>query len=245
MVAMKNSPISNAEEVPSGLKLSKKIRITRKKLLQPSPLAAIFPFSASPPKTVTLFPLTPESKGDDFPWRLKARVSDSVGESGIGKFTLVIRKKLTKTDLSLHHNRLSIPVTKIENKFLTEEEKGELIEKGEIKIGCFVDPGMEIERDEVWLRRWNMKGRHVYNISGGGWKNLLKKKEENLLKLDAGDEIEVWSFRTESGVLCFMIVTVEGRKEADAAAAEVDKEEVMMIEYEGESSSAIDLTLRL
>ncbi|CAN1220434.1 B3 domain-containing protein At1g05920 [Linum perenne] len=213
-------------------------RSSRKKILQPSPLAAIFPFSVS--KTITLFPLTPENKGEDFPWRLKAKVSDSVGESGIGKFTLVIRKKLTKTDLSLHHNRLSIPVTKIENEFLTEEEKGELIEKGEIKIGYFLDPDMGIGPDGVWLRRWKMEKGHVYNISGGGWKNLLKKKEENLLKLDAGDEIEVWSFRTESGVLCFTIVTVEGRKEAEA-----DKEEVMMIEYEGESSSDIDLTLRL
>ncbi|CAN1130654.1 Putative B3 domain-containing protein At2g27410, partial [Linum perenne] len=176
---------------------------------------------------------------------IKARVSDSVGEAGINKFTLVIRKKLTKTDLSLHHNRLSIPVTKIENEFLIEEEKGELIASGEIKIGYFLDLYMEIGPDEVWLRKWNMKGRHVYNISGGGWKNLLKNMNDNLLKLVAGEEIEVWSFRTESGVLCFTMVTEEGRKKVAAAAEEADKEEVMMIEYGGESSSAIDLTLRL
>ncbi|CAN1130656.1 hypothetical protein LINPERPRIM_LOCUS13354 [Linum perenne] len=68
---------------------------------------------------------------------------------------------------------------------------------------------------------------------------------DNLLKLVAGEEIEVWSFRTESGVLCFTMVTEEGRKKVAAAAEEADKEEVMMIEYGGESSSAIDLTLRL
>ncbi|CAN1188766.1 hypothetical protein LINPERHAP2_LOCUS39524 [Linum perenne] len=49
-----------------------------------------------------------------------------------------------------------------------------------------------------------MKDTPVYNLIKS-WKPILEKKKENKLKLEVGDEIELWSFRVASGLLqgCF------------------------------------------
>ncbi|CAN0890655.1 Putative B3 domain-containing protein At3g24850 [Linum grandiflorum] len=177
------------------------------------------------------------------PSSLRDAVSGIVGGS---EFTLVMQKKVTGTDLSTHHNRLSIPPTKIANQFLTDGEKSELKEHKKIKIGYFVDPDMVIsDSNKVSLRRWDMDKGFTYNIIGDAWKTVVEKKQ-----LAAGDDVELWSFRSRSGDLCLALLSL--------AAADKKEQQVMMIEYGGTSNLArkekrplqimstdIDLTLKL
>ncbi|CAN0926281.1 B3 domain-containing protein At2g31420 [Linum grandiflorum] len=164
-----------------------------------------------------------------------------------------MQKKVTKTDLSTHHKRLSIPLTKIANEFLTDGEKSQLKEHKKIKIGYFVDPDMNIsDSDQVSFRRWNMEKGFIYNIIGDAWSKVLDKKQ-----LAAGDDVEIWSFRSRSGDLCLALLSLEGR--LTATQADKKEQQVMMIEYggtnnfirEGEqplqimSTTDIDLTLKL
>ncbi|CAN0890573.1 Putative B3 domain-containing protein At3g24850 [Linum grandiflorum] len=161
-----------------------------------------------------------------------------------------MQKKVTGTDLSAHHNRLSIPPTKIANQFLTDGEKSELKEHKKIKIGYFVDPDMVIsDSTKVSLRRWDMDKGFTYNIIGDAWKTVVEKKQ-----LAAGDDVELWSFRSRSGDLCLALLSLEGR-----LAADKKEQQVMMIEYAGTgdlareeerplqimSTTDIDLTLKL
>ncbi|CAN0890566.1 Putative B3 domain-containing protein At3g24850 [Linum grandiflorum] len=154
-----------------------------------------------------------------------------------------MQKKVTRTDISTHHKRLSIPPTKIANEFLTDAEKNELKEHKKIKIGYFVDPDMNVwDSDGVSFRRWNMDKGFIYNIIGDAWQQVLEKKQ-----LAAGDDVEIWSFRSRSGDLCLALVTLEGRLAA-AAAADKKEQQVMMLDYGGTSdlmSTDIDLTLKL
>ncbi|CAN1330993.1 Putative B3 domain-containing protein At5g35780 [Linum perenne] len=144
---------------------------------------------------------------------------------------------------------MSIPMTQMLNdNFLTEEEDAELNNKKNIKLGYFLDPNMGMV-DEVTLVMWSMEKGSVYNINGG-WKTVLDRNRKNLLNLAAGDEIELWSFRSVSGALCFVLVSNDTkRRMADADADQEDQ--VMMLEYGVEAGSSSqtqehnDLTLEL
>ncbi|CAN0890562.1 Putative B3 domain-containing protein At2g27410 [Linum grandiflorum] len=154
-----------------------------------------------------------------------------MGERVGSEFTLVIHKKLNQTDLSIQNCRFSIRLTEIANEFLTAGEKHQLYEAGNIKIGCFVDPYMEIS-DKVSLRKWKQGNGCIYTIIGEAWKNVLKKQD-----LVAGDVVALWSFRTCSGKLCFALLTLERRPTAAEMMIEERPLQIM--------SPDIDLTLKL
>ncbi|CAN1273472.1 hypothetical protein LINPERPRIM_LOCUS15057, partial [Linum perenne] len=100
----------------------------------------------------------------------------------------------------------------------------------------------------------------IYNLTKA-WKPILDGRKENRLKLEAGDEIELWSFRVASGKLCFVLVTEETRRIAAAGAAaaaaneKINKkgtsvessltQEELENEDNNSSSAVLDLTLRL
>ncbi|CAN1785143.1 Putative B3 domain-containing protein At2g27410 [Linum perenne] len=207
---------------------------------------------------------------DLFPPILKSRVSAIVPCVLENTFALVIRKKLTDTDLSKRHVRLAIPGNQVANDFLTDGEKT-LLEKMLLEkklsttkkcpamdLGVFLDPKLEpISGGQLVM--WMMKETTVYNITKA-WKPILDKKKENRLKLDAGDEIELWSFRVASGELCFVMVSEETRRTAATGTAkkETSAESILTqeeVEIENpllgfgdcnnSSSAVLDLTLRL
>ncbi|CAN0890563.1 B3 domain-containing protein At3g25182 [Linum grandiflorum] len=149
-----------------------------------------------------------------------------------------MQKKVTRTDISTHHKRLSIPPTKIANEFLTDAEKNELKEHKKIKIGYFVDPDMNVwDSDGVSFRRWNMDKGFIYNIIGDAWQQVLEKKQLAKQDLVAGDVVALWSFRTCSGKLCFALLTLERRPTAAEMMIEERPLQIM--------SPDIDLTLKL
>ncbi|CAN1138384.1 hypothetical protein LINPERPRIM_LOCUS23452 [Linum perenne] len=83
-------------------------------------------------------------------------------------------------------------------------------------LGVFLDPKLEpISGGQ--LVKWVMNNSPVYNLTKT-WKPILDGKKENRLKLEAGDEIELWSFRVASGKLCFVLVAEEMRRIVVAAA---------------------------
>ncbi|KAL1556265.1 B3 domain-containing protein-like protein [Salvia divinorum] len=123
---------------------------------------------------------------------------------------LVIQKELYDTDLSSGHNRLLIPFNKIENDFLTEEEKQHLLgedENGkkrflEVRI---VQPSM-VSEETVKLCRWDMPKKNGKTSSNyvirGNWTTIVKN---NNLRL--GETVQLWCFRVDRE-LCFMLVRV-------------------------------------
>ncbi|CAN1745898.1 Putative B3 domain-containing protein At2g27410 [Linum perenne] len=205
---------------------------------------------------------------DLFPQILKSRVSAIVPCVLENTFALVIRKKLTETDLSKRHVRLSIPEKQVASDFLTGGEKMLLEKKSFEKkcppmdLGVFLDPKLEPIYGGQ-LVKWVMNNSPVYNLTKA-WKPILDKKKENRLKLDAGDEIELWSFRVASGELCFVMVSEETTSiiAAPAAAANESKKKGSSCDSgsgrstisqeadpvqmcEDHSSSGIDLNLKL
>ncbi|CAN0928082.1 Putative B3 domain-containing protein At3g49610 [Linum grandiflorum] len=167
-------------------------------------------------KKITLVIRIRKKPEAEFPRFLRDKVYQTVGEGS--KFSLVIRKKLTNTDLNEHHSRLSIPLTKIAGEFLTDEEKTRLSKPADhhkIRIEVFLDSDMEKVTEDVYLTTWQQGKRYMYYVVGKGWIKLAKR-----LNLIEGDEVELWSFRSITGSLCFVLLTVEAR----TAAAVADKE---------------------
>ncbi|CAN1218750.1 B3 domain-containing protein At2g32645 [Linum perenne] len=231
--------------------------------LQPQPTSS--PATAvNPLRLRVLLPTITDSPTevpkDLFPPILKSRVSAIVPCVLENTFALVIRKKLTGTDLSKRHVRLAIPGNQIANDFLTDGEKTLLEKCPMMDLGVLLDPKLEpISGGQLVM--WMMKETTVYNLTKV-WKPILDKKKENRLKLDAGDEIELWSFRVASGKLCFVMVSEETRRTAATATATDKKEtsaESSLTQEEVEienpllgfgdcnnsSSAVLDLTLRL
>ncbi|PIN07196.1 hypothetical protein CDL12_20251 [Handroanthus impetiginosus] len=117
------------------------------------------------------------------------------------------RKGLFETDLSEGHNRISIPVSKISENFLSEEEKEFLCRRDESKKMNFkevkiIEPSLEWEKAR--LSRWDMakgKGKtcSTYVIKGT-WRYIVDRN-----RLRVGDVVQLWAFRIEDE-LCFALV---------------------------------------
>ncbi|CAN1173543.1 Putative B3 domain-containing protein At2g27410 [Linum perenne] len=233
--------------------------------LPPLRLRVILPSITASPTLPVNFTEVPKVL---FPPILKSRVSAIVPCVLENTFALVIRKKLTETDLSKRHVRLSIPEKQVASDFLTGGEKMLLEKKSFEKkcppmdLGVFLDPKLEPIYGGQ-LVKWVMNNSPVYNLTKA-WKPILDKKKENRLKLDAGDEIELWSFRVASGELCFVMVSEETTSiiAAGAAAANESKKKGSSCDsgsgrstisqeadpvqmFEDHSSSGIDLNLKL
>ncbi|XP_044482045.1 B3 domain-containing protein At5g24050-like [Mangifera indica] len=104
----------------------------------------------------------------------------------------VIQKSLYSSDVSNYHNRLSIPLRQVEQEFLTQEEK-EMVEKGGKLEVLLVEPSLNF--CEIVLAKWNNSYVLIKE-----WNNV-----KNRSKLKAGDEVQIWSFRTPEK-LCFALV---------------------------------------
>ncbi|CAN0908008.1 Putative B3 domain-containing protein At2g27410 [Linum grandiflorum] len=208
------------------------------------------------PPSFTAFPRLPvktEAAQEDFPQILKSRVSAIVGGVLENTFILAIRKKLTKTDLSFQNLRLSIPVNQIANEFLTNEEKLQFDKGGKVKLGSFVDPNLE-SHSRGLLTKWIMKSSKVYNVIKA-WKSVLERRQQNRLTLEAGDLIELWSFRNASGDLCFVMINLDNETknripvDSGSGTSTLTNHEENPVEICGDdddgSSSGLNLALKL
>ncbi|XP_047942280.1 putative B3 domain-containing protein At3g24850 [Salvia hispanica] len=123
---------------------------------------------------------------------------------------LVIQKPLCRTDVSSHHNRLSIPISQTDDGFLTEAEKQRLRSGNKrsnhmnVKIMAAAAAG-ELSTETVKLSRWDMRkgeGRKTSSIYAinGKWNAFVKK-----YNLTEGMVVQLWFFRLREE-LCFALV---------------------------------------
>ncbi|XP_051125166.1 B3 domain-containing protein At1g05920-like [Andrographis paniculata] len=104
---------------------------------------------------------------------------------------LVIEKTLFATDVSHIHNRVSIPVRKVKNSFLTEEESNFLRGKngkGKPKFLDVIVIEPSLEQTEAKLSNWNS----CYVIKGT-WKKIVRKNG-----LKSGTVLQFWAFRVQN-----------------------------------------------
>jgi len=120
---------------------------------------------------------------------------------------LVIQKELTKSDVDKDQSRLSIPIGKIEENFLTPTEELSLDyvpqkKKGRKKIvGMFVpvlDPNLILYKD-MCFKKWKMETREVYIITNK-WNKFVAEN-----RFEAKKKVQLWSFRCH-GELYFALV---------------------------------------
>ncbi|KAL1537703.1 putative B3 domain-containing protein [Salvia divinorum] len=120
---------------------------------------------------------------------------------------LVIQKRLFSTDLSPHHNRLSIPISQIDDDFLTDAEKQRL--RGENKSTNYLEVKImsAMSSETAKLSRWDMRkgiGRKTSSmyVINGKWNAFVKKNN-----LCVGMLVQLWFFRHRRE-LCFVLVPV-------------------------------------
>ncbi|OIW09593.1 hypothetical protein TanjilG_28192 [Lupinus angustifolius] len=117
----------------------------------------------------------------------------------------LMHKKLCSSDLSKNNNRLSMPKSKIECEFLTEDEHEKLNERKEDSRRGLV--GMEITVIDPYLReykitfkKWEMKKNPedddmkgvIYNLVTN-WHNMVNDNEFQI-----NQQLDIWSFRVDA-----------------------------------------------
>ncbi|XP_042008998.1 putative B3 domain-containing protein At3g24850 [Salvia splendens] len=111
---------------------------------------------------------------------------------------LFIRRKLQKSDICHHQNRLSMPCSQVDEGALTAQEIEELGEEKKGKVAVeVVDP--EGRRYRVRMKRTKAGGTKSYSYTiGSPWNDI---KKANGFK--EGMKLEVWAVRRETGQLSF------------------------------------------
>lgn len=137
------------------------------------------------------------------PPEMPDRVRQKIAEMGGDNVIFVIEKMLFWTDTSSQHNRLSMPVNKIQRDFVTEEERRALNSTNPDVNGIeviLVEPSLRVE--EVMLKKWKMKETSILYVLIKNWHYIAERNG-----LHAYDIVRVWSFRIGSR-LCFAVVKV-------------------------------------
>ncbi|XP_050211101.1 uncharacterized protein LOC126661321 [Mercurialis annua] len=157
----------------------------KKKIKKPSTRPMVRSTKALNPE-----PLRPE---------LEAKITALGGQNA----KLVIQKYLYPTDVNPGHDRLSIPELQVQDRtFLTKDEADLLYDEGgELKVKVLEPCGFV---SDMILKKWNMPSTRNLNLRTY-WTKLMKRNkdeyDEKTGKLierkffDAGDIIQVWSFR--------------------------------------------------
>ncbi|KAL6278907.1 hypothetical protein ACE6H2_022508 [Prunus campanulata] len=154
----------------------------------------------------------------DMPTEFKNKIQSLHGF----RVQLVIQKEIFRTDLSSHHDRLSMPKNQVSNQdFLGEQDKKKLKLEGSIRVKV-IDPNLN--EYELRLSEWKFKSRSCSGLSkskrsssssfvlNSGWSKISENKKN---KLEKKDIIQVWSFRVNNDDnppiygeerLCFAVV---------------------------------------
>ncbi|XP_042498664.1 putative B3 domain-containing protein At3g24850 [Macadamia integrifolia] len=155
----------------------KKPRSVKKNGIKPRPVAA-------PPIPVP---------APVIPGELMTAITDRGGEDVMW----VMEKLLQKTDVNWHHDRLSIPESRVAtNEFLTTTEKIKVSKKIKIPVEVVLlvtggedDEGPRTQSRELNFTKWYMKNCGIYVLISK-WCEVARDNS-----LAAGDKIQVWSFR--------------------------------------------------
>ncbi|ESW13415.1 hypothetical protein PHAVU_008G194000, partial [Phaseolus vulgaris] len=136
---------------------------------------------------------------------LPRQFQEKIQELNGSEVKFVTEKKLFSTDLNPKHARLSIPPTKIANRFLSETEESSLnecIKENGRLAGLSVtvlDPSLN--ECKMCLKKWKMERSYIYNLTKG-WNQIVR---HNHLQLH--HTLHLWSFRVSSH-LCFALVRI-------------------------------------
>ncbi|CAK9151954.1 unnamed protein product, partial [Ilex paraguariensis] len=150
-----------------------------------------------PKKPRKNMPQTDPNQKPDLPVEFKNLISALGGSEPV----LVIQKSLFDTDVSNQHNRLSIPINKMEEGFYLQEDEKRALDLrngkkcGEISASLV---GRTLEESEIKLRKWDMKKEHsgtnnAMYVLTQSWNTF---RESN--GLEAGMVVQVWSFQVNS-----------------------------------------------
>ncbi|XP_057962204.1 B3 domain-containing protein At2g24670-like [Malania oleifera] len=138
---------------------------------------------------------------------LTNRLRDRITQIGGAEIILVIQKRLSDTDVSKSHSRLSIPLRQAKAEFLTAHEKDSLGRRIGKKVNGMEVPMMvepDLEFMTVTLKRWDMKKGTGKTSSSyvlvSEWNKIVEK-----IGLKKEDGIQLWSFRSNTQ-LCFALV---------------------------------------
>lgn len=168
----------------------------------------------------------------DMPMEFKNKIQSLHGF----RVQLVIQKEIFPTDLSPHHDRLSMPKNQVSNPdFLGEQDKKILKLEGSIRVKV-IDPNLN--EYELRLSEWKFKSRSCSGLSkskrsssyvlNSGWYKISEKKKN---KLQRKDIIQVWSFRVNNDDnppvygeehLCFAVVKLTDTDEGKHCLIESD-----------------------
>ncbi|QCE01710.1 hypothetical protein DEO72_LG7g3009 [Vigna unguiculata] len=136
---------------------------------------------------------------------LPREFQEKIEELNGSEVKFVIEKTLFSTDVNPKHARLSIPPSKIANKFLSETEESSLnesIKENGRLVGLPVtvlDPSLN--EYKMCLKKWNMEKTCIYNLTKG-WNQIVRQNH-----LELHHTLHLWSFRVSSR-LCFAIVKI-------------------------------------
>lgn len=168
----------------------------------------------------------------DMPTEFKNKIQSLHGF----RVQLVIQKEIFPTDLSPHHDRLSMPKNQVSNQdFLGEQDKKKLKLEGSIRVKV-IDPNLN--EYELRLSEWKFKSRSCSGLSkrkrsssymlNSGWSKISENKKNKLQKEDI---IQVWSFRVNNvdnppvygeERLCFAVVRLTDTDEGKHCLIESD-----------------------
>lgn len=168
----------------------------------------------------------------DMPMEFKNKIQSLHGF----RVQLVIQKEIFPTDLSPHHDRLSMPKNQVSNPdFLGEQDKKILKLEGSIRVKV-IDPNLN--EYELRLSEWKFKSRSCSGLSkskrsssyvlNSGWYKISENKKN---KLQRKDIIQVWSFRVNNDDnppvygeehLCFAVVKLTDTDEGKHCLIESD-----------------------
>lgn len=144
-----------------------------------------------------------EKEQPDEAVELSREFMEKIEELNGSEVKFVLQKDLSKSDLEKNQGRLSIPPSKIVNKFLTENEKSLMDEREGIndrfvgKNVLVLDPCLRV--CEMCFKKWPMTRSFLYCLT----KTWNDTAINNNLKVN--DTLQIWSFRINSQ-LCFALV---------------------------------------
>ncbi|KAK6233720.1 hypothetical protein QUC31_006126 [Theobroma cacao] len=138
----------------------------------------------------------------DMPQVFKDRI-ENLGGTDI---KLVIQKFIKPTDLNPGHNRLSMTLKQVRNKFLSEAEEEKLKNNRGMDV-ILIEPCLEVSK--VHLTKWLIGGSFAY-VFKTQWNQIVKNNADTL-KPDA--VVQIWSFRVgPESQLGFAIIKVKEGK---------------------------------
>ncbi|KAE8077713.1 hypothetical protein FH972_016249 [Carpinus fangiana] len=134
----------------------------------------------------------------------RSSIPEAILNMGFSDPVLVIQKPLSRVDLSPEHGRFSIPLRKIRDEFLAEEEKTALNNGDSIEVKMMVSLSPMPVSDLV-LAKWETTSSYVLKC---GWHAVVVRQKG----LKVGEKVQLWSCR-RPGRLWFLLIAVEAEEE--------------------------------